>query len=516
MATFLNMRATNMKKLGAILYLMRFAAIIAFVLGVFVAQTAYAALPVTLSPAIIDEDAKARDIIKQSIHIVNNSERVLSLYPSVNNVNPEEGMQEFENAHNAEDRKDSLANWIELSRGVVELQPGEERDLSFIIRVNLNAVPGQYHAVISFGDGSSRSQAEAKPDKASLLVNVKIIEDSKEELQLLQFLTSKFFFSGDDVRFSYILENIGDKDVAPKGQVRIYNRRGEEVATLEANSEGKLITPENKELLASVWNGAEGFGQFKALLNVKYGTSERAALNDTIFFWVVPWKLLAGVLAGGTLAVVLIALYFHGFIARRQGGLHLAGAEALGGAGHALPLPHLPHIPHPHLPHLPELPHFGHGTLGTEDGIVVMHSGKHVQKKKSLARRVLGVFNPKNWIAALVWPAKKTFGILKRIRRGRPKLPQAPTPEELAASQSEKLDLPGGEAPEAMPPVPNELPIREEHHRPFAEVFKAEEFKPIKEGRPLVLNLKEAETPEVYEQPIENYVVDLKSRPSPE
>ncbi|MFZ2886895.1 MAG: hypothetical protein WA021_03695 [Minisyncoccia bacterium] len=285
---------------------------------VFVMPFFVHAADMELTPFVIDEKAKARDIIKKELTIRNTSNRKLNLYPGVNDVNPEDGKIVFVSAVSGEDREASLANWIELSRGVVELSPGEEKTMPFTIRVNMTALPGVYHAAISFSEGSTRTSAEQNGELVTLMVNVEILADIKESLQLNKFATDNFFLSGDDVLFDYQLENTGNQALQPKGEIRIYDRRGEEIAAVEVNGDGKLVAPEEVAQLASVWSAVQGFGKYKAMLNVEYGESQLASVQDTVFFWVVPWKQLALMLTVTLIAVIIFALYFHRWLEERH------------------------------------------------------------------------------------------------------------------------------------------------------------------------------------------------------
>ena len=271
-----------------------------------------------VTPVVVDDKAKARDILKRSITIQNTSNRKLNLYPSVNDVHPEDGKAPFVSAQSADDRADSLANWIELARGVVELGPGEERTLPFVVRVSPNAVPGTYHAMITLGEGGDRGSAEASTPLANVTVNVEVQEDSKEFLQLNTFKTDTLFFSGDDVLFNYQLENIGNQALQPKGEVRIYNRKGEEVASIQVNPDGKTFGPDQQIQLASVWSAASGFGKYKAFLNIDYGANQPASVQDTVFFWIVPWQQLIGMIIASLIAVIFLALYFHRWLEEKH------------------------------------------------------------------------------------------------------------------------------------------------------------------------------------------------------
>ncbi len=265
----------------------------------------------TLTPVIITEKAKTRDILKQTLTLTNSSERKLNLFPTVHDVSALEGDQGFDLAEGNTDRSTSLANWIELSRGVVELGSGEEKIIPFVIRVNLAAEPGMYHAKIFFSEGSTRSDAEALPPLGEVDVTIEVLPDIKEVMQLNKFFTDPIFLSGDDVLFNYQIENIGNQNLKPTGEIRIYNRSGEEVASIPVNTEGASFSPEQQAQLAAVWSGAEGFGKYKAFLNLDYGDSQRASVQDTVFVWIVPWKQLSVTFVIGALLVLFLVFYYQ-------------------------------------------------------------------------------------------------------------------------------------------------------------------------------------------------------------
>jgi len=255
----------------------------------------------SVTPVVIDERAKARDILKESVTLTNNTARKLNTYTFVNNISRELGKQEFLDPSRA-DHSSSLANWIAISRGVIELAPGETRTIDFQIDVNLRAKPGVYHAVIYFGEGSRRTESEKKlPEAPAVMVNLEVLEDIKERLQLKKFIPDKVFFTGFPVSFSYDLENIGNRELTPTGEIRIYDRRGEEVGAVDVNYEGVVLGRETTEQLAGIWEASGGFGRYKAILDLEYGSTQRGTLQDTVFFWVIPWKMILiifGIMAG--------------------------------------------------------------------------------------------------------------------------------------------------------------------------------------------------------------------------
>ncbi len=293
----------------------------------------------TVTPIVIDDKAKVRDILKKSVTITNSSNRKLNVYPVVNDVNVASGTETFISAQSGEDRADSLANWIEISRGVIDLSPGETREIPFVIRVNLNAIPNTYHADISFYEGSTLSEAQQRNPLAVVTVNTEVQADIKESMQLNKFITDNFFFSGDDVLFNYQLENIGNQSLVPKGEIRIYDRKGREVASVPVNPDGQSFTPEQAAQLASAWSAAEGFGKFKAFLNIDYGNNQSGSLQDTVFFWIIPWQQLLAMAIISIIAIVVSAIYFHRWLEHRHmQRFALAGMGAQGGVL-AMPVP---------------------------------------------------------------------------------------------------------------------------------------------------------------------------------
>ena len=265
----------------------------------------------TITPVIIDEKAKAQDILNESVSITNTSDHKMMLYPSVNDVNTAIGEQTFQAALNAPQAAGSLSNWIELSRGVISLDPGEEKTVPFVIQVPRDAAVGSYHALVSFSNGSTRDQAAAQGSLGDVTVNVDLQADIKELMQLSSFTTDNVVFTGNDALFKYQLQNVGNQPLDPKGEIVIYNRNGEEVASVNVNNEGKIISPDQVSQLASVWSAANGFGKYKAVINVDYGTNQVASVQDVTYFWVIPWKQVLGLSIIVLIGLILFALYFE-------------------------------------------------------------------------------------------------------------------------------------------------------------------------------------------------------------
>lgn len=289
--------------------------------------TAYAAADFSATPVVIDGKGKQREILRYTINLENTSNHLISLYPWVTDLEPSDGTLAKGDLGGTKGKeiKDSLARWIEVTRGAQDLLPGDKREIPVVLQINLNAPPGMYHAIIHFSEGNDRSSAEAnKANTADVMMNIEVEDDANERLQLGVFTPASGFFGGDKATFDYRIENIGNRDIIPMGHIRIFDRKGEEIGTVDANADGKKVEPEGKLQLASVWASGEHIGRYKAMLDVSYGSS--GTIQDTVYFWVLPWGRLLSYFFSLAIFLVIIALFIHSYLATR--GTTLAFAPA--------------------------------------------------------------------------------------------------------------------------------------------------------------------------------------------
>lgn len=273
---------------------------------------ASAATLFTATPVVLDGKGKQREIIRYSISVENQTNHLVSIYPWVTDIDTKKGEEGFSDLEGSRDKElsASLARWIEVTRGSVDLLPHEKKEIGVTVQINLNAKPGIYHATIHLSAGSDRASAERDTkETVDVGVNIEVLEDINERLQLDVFLPTKKVFSGDQADFSYSIENIGNRGLIPRGKIRIYDRRGIEVATVDANQDGKKLEPSTNQLLSSAWASGGEFGRYKAMLDLEYGG--HGTLQDTVFFWVIPWKKLVGMFTSLMILCVVIAVVLH-------------------------------------------------------------------------------------------------------------------------------------------------------------------------------------------------------------
>jgi len=271
-------------------------------------MSAFAAFELRLSPAVIDGEAKAREILRYKMTLTNESKRMLSIYPWARDI--ESGGTE--RSRDGVDPATSLLSWLEFSRAQTDILAGESVEIPVLVQVHLRAKPGVYHAMLYFSNGPNRPEAELNAEEtASLMITIRVPDDANERLALGTFASDKNMFTDAEATFGYKLENTGNRGLIPSGKIRIFDRRGEEVDTIEVNSGASKIEPSATELIGAVWQSGDHFGRYKAMLDVSYGKT--GTIQDTVFFWVLPWKRLLSMFLTLALVCVVLSLLFHSY-----------------------------------------------------------------------------------------------------------------------------------------------------------------------------------------------------------
>lgn len=275
----------------------------------------YAAAQYEVAPLIIEHELEPRDIIQDTVVVRNTGDTSVTVFGSVNAVQlgVDGGLEEFVTPVDA-DRSTSITSWIEFNRSRIHIPKGESVEVPITIRVNLNAEPGTYHARLGFAHGKNTTIAAERAKSLSVpgvMITIRIGENRSELLRLGQFLVDKVITKDGGENVRYTVKNPGETDLAPTGDIIFYNNRGNEVTTIPVNPDGETIAPgEAKTFTTSV--PTEGLiGKYKAFLTVEFGNAQLASVQDTTFFYVLPWRQLLIYFLILFAIVLGIALYVH-------------------------------------------------------------------------------------------------------------------------------------------------------------------------------------------------------------
>lgn len=181
--------------------------------------------------------------------------------------------------------------------------------MSVTINVPDDASPGGHYGVIRFTGTPPNLEGQGVSLSASLgsLIFLSVSGDVTENLSLEEFSVNKngksgTFFESLPLNFVERIKNDGNVHEQPGGSIVITNMFNKTVATFSYNPSARYILPAStrkfeQPLDKSVVANKRLFGKYTATLNVTYGEGNNKTATSTITFWVIPWKLIVGVIA---------------------------------------------------------------------------------------------------------------------------------------------------------------------------------------------------------------------------
>lgn len=270
----------------------------------------------TVTPLVIDKELEKRDIITETITLTNTSDAVVRIYPTVNEIAVDEGgtLQTFVTPSMEEDRSTSITSWFEITRGRIELAPGETQEIPLTIKVHPEVAAGEYHAFVGFPRASNRPEAESLVQSGAVpgtMVRIGVDKVQNQFLRLERFSVERFIKDKQEGDITFTLHNPGNDPVVPAGEVIFYDNNGYEVGSVPINPEAKAVNEdENVDFTSEVPDNLT-LGKYKAFLSVEYGEHQTASLHDTAFFYVMPLKWVIIIFAVVLLFAILLALYVH-------------------------------------------------------------------------------------------------------------------------------------------------------------------------------------------------------------
>lgn len=268
-----------------------------------------------ISPPLIEITLPPGAESEQTIRVTNATENLLELYPAAMNFEAKgEGGEPNFLPPSENEKKFSLAQWLELSQPKIALAPRQEIIYKYKIKVPFDAAPGGHYGVVLLG--TVPPQADASVSQVAIagevgsLVLVRVPGDIVEEGGLEEFSAPWFFFR-PPVPFTTFVRNKGNTHFKPDGEITIRNWRGKEIERVPLNPLKGNILPESRRRFDTEWNPATKpfwkipVGRFSADLRAVYGLSGKT-LASKIYFWIIPWWVI--------IAVILFVAAFITFI----------------------------------------------------------------------------------------------------------------------------------------------------------------------------------------------------------
>jgi hypothetical protein len=288
---------------------MVFVVALAFVIrhSSFVISTAHAG-DLQFSPAVIDLEGEPRTKFPMDITVTNGGKRSMEVYPYVAEFNPENGSMYMPSGPS--ENNQLASTWTEIPREGFTLDPGESKTLSFKISVSPYAQPHPYYVAVAFPEGDDMYDAHSRADTADrIIATIRVTDPVVHKFNLLRFAPLKRAFLGFPANLTAVIANGGNAPDTLRGSLRVFNRRGEEVGNVGWDTGNAPLEREAKQEVGISWSGNGGFGRYKAYLEARYGDKGEALITDTVYFWVLPWYVLAA-LGATVLAISMFAAWW--------------------------------------------------------------------------------------------------------------------------------------------------------------------------------------------------------------
>ncbi len=283
---------------------------------------------IKISPVRVEDLVEPGQVLQREIKVTNTSPISKTLFAYLKDFradeNDESGTPRL--IKPGTETGNFVASWIDITGEGIDFQPGEEKTVSFVIRVPDNVGPGGYYGGIFFGSEAPKLDIDS-PDKgagmsiaqqAGSLVLLQVKGEVDERADVREFNTDKDFYGTPfDVEFLIRIQNEGNIHIKPIGEIRIENMFGKEVKIVGVNDGGGNVMPKSTRKFSERWADNFGFGKYTAKLGLSYGTSVEngGQGKQSIYiekdFWIIPWKIV-----GPIVISLIITLFIFLFIVR--------------------------------------------------------------------------------------------------------------------------------------------------------------------------------------------------------
>lgn len=289
---------------------------------------------IVVRPFLIDAQVEARETYTDVITLKNNyPTRKAILFATVNEISVDAvgEIKEFVSPVMT-DRTNTVTSWVEITRGRIEVKPGELLEVPITVRVHPQAEPGEYHVFLGMVEASKRAVAEEialSGEADGVILKVTVSDDRKDSMRIAGFLIDRFVTGKSSRVIDIQVENAGDLESKPSGEIIFYNSRGVEVSTTAINTEGLVIAPGETKTIQAEVPLENTLGRFKANVALEYGANQRASLYDTTYFYMIPMHFLLVGLVGIVVVSLLITLLFRRVLATREYGYDETGEDVV-------------------------------------------------------------------------------------------------------------------------------------------------------------------------------------------
>lgn len=245
-------------------------------------------------PPRLEVTVKPGEVTTKEIKIRNESKNEKTINTSVKDFIVTDGIGtplQIEGGDQSTNRW-TASTWIQVSPSRLRLKPGETKSLVLTVITPEDALPGGHYAMVLHtpnNDITITQTGAAIQTNVGTLVYISVPGNINENASIKEFSAPKFSEYGP-INFKTIVANLSDIHITPAGSINIYNTFG--IQTSSIKLENTNIFPYTSREFQNIFNRKFMLGRYKAQINAVYGTKGQL-LTATIFFWVIPYKIIA-------------------------------------------------------------------------------------------------------------------------------------------------------------------------------------------------------------------------------
>lgn len=205
----------------------------------------------------------------------------------------------------------AASQWVSITPSSIVILPGELKSFTITVTAPENATPGGHYAMILHSpkyEATSLTPGSVIQANVGTLLYISIPGDIKQDAFIEKFITEPEMNEYGPITFNLTIQNLSDIHIAPKGKITINDFFGKK--TGEINIEATNIFPYTKRVLNPVLTNKWLIGRYKASLLANYG-SKGGLLTASLYFWVIPWKILLIIFAILVIIISIIILIKH-------------------------------------------------------------------------------------------------------------------------------------------------------------------------------------------------------------
>jgi len=193
----------------------------------------------------------------------------------------------------------SLRDYIHPEIMKFTLNQAEKITIPVVIDIPADADPGGRYGAVIISTAPQKDAAASTPktevrtiSRLGSLFFVRVNGAADEDGQLKEFRVkgNQNFFEYGPINFEALFQNNGNVHLTPFGHVEIKNVLNRKVG--EITIEPWFVMPGSNRLREVKWDREGLFGRYEAKIFVNRGYGDIID-EKTIYFWVIPWKLIS-------------------------------------------------------------------------------------------------------------------------------------------------------------------------------------------------------------------------------